>query len=141
MSENRSTIQHVDNLSSLEAANINFRMTVERKWSTLSRVLLLAMYFCVVIFTFLGTMWGFPMLILTLGTLFFAWYYKGVHTIFYDYEINGYDFVIRRISGLRQYTKNVQFVHLDLHDVIIVGAQNSEAIAETEARFRQTPKK
>lgn len=140
MSENTITAQHVDNLSSLEAANIQFRMTVERKWTPLARVVLFLMYFCVVFFTFLGTMWGFPMLILTLGTLFYAWYYKGVHTISYDYEINGYDFVIRRLSGLRQYTKNVQFVHIDLHNVIVVGAQGSDAIAQTEERFQQTPK-
>jgi len=140
MSDSIPVTQHVDNLSSLEAANIEFRMTVERKKTMLARVLLLLMYFCVIVFTFLGTMWGFPMLILTLGTLFFAWYYKGVHTISYDYEINGYDFVIRRLSGLRQYTKNVLFVHLDLHDVIVVGAQGSDDIAEAESLFQQTPK-
>jgi len=140
MSDNISATQHVDNLSRLEAAGISFRMSVERKKTTLTRVVLFLLYFCVVVFTFLGTMWGFPMLILTLGTLFFAWYYKGVNTIVYDYEINGYDFTIRRLSGLRQYTKNVLFVHLDLHDVIVVGAQGSDEVAEIEARFQQTPK-
>lgn len=140
MSETIPQTQHVDNLSSLEAANIKFRLSVERKKTPLARVVLFLLYFCVVLFTFLGTMWGFPMLILTLGTLFFAWYYKGVHTIFYDYEIDGYNFVIRRQSGLRQYTKVIQFVHLDLHDVIAVGAQGSDAVAEIEARFRETPK-
>ena len=88
MSETIPQTQHVDNLSSLEAANIKFRLSVERKKTPLARVVLFLLYFCVVLFTFLGTMWGFPMLILTLGTLFFAWYYKGVHTIFYDYEID-----------------------------------------------------
>lgn len=140
MNDSISSTPHVDNLSNFEASNIQFRMTVERKWTLLSRILLLALYFFVIIFAFLGTMWGFPMLVLTLGTLFFAWYYKGVNTIVYDYEIDGYDFVIRRLSGLRQYTKNVLFTHLDLHDVIVVGAQCSGDVAEAEALFQQTPK-
>lgn len=140
MNENARAAQPQQHLSNHAASNIQYRQTVERKKPALYHVLLLLMYFCVILFTFLGTMWGFPMLILTLGTLFFAWYYKGVHTISYDYEIDGYDFVIRRLSGLRQYTKNVLFVHLDLHDVIVVGAQGSEEIAEAEARFQQMPK-
>ena len=140
MNDNTPVTQHVSNLSRTEAANLTFRMTVERKKKALYYVVLFLLYFCVVLFTFLGTMWGFPMLILTLGTLFFAWYYKGIHTITYDYELDGYDFRIRRLSGLRQYTKNVLFVHLDLHDVIVVGAQGSDEVAEIEARFQQTPR-
>lgn len=140
MTENTPMTQHVDNLSRVEVSNLHFRQTVERKKTALCRVLLFLLYACVALFTFLGTMWGFPMLILTLGTLFFAWYYHGVNTIHYDYEIDGYNFSIRRLSGLRQYTKNVMFVQLDLHDVIVVGAQGSDEIAETDERFRQTPK-
>ena len=140
MNGNTSTTQHVDNLSALEASNLSYRQTVERKKRPLYYVILFLLYFCVMIFAFLGTMWGFPMLILTLGTLFFAWYYKGVNTIVYDYEIDGHDFCIRRLSGLRQYPKNVLFVQLDLHDVIVVGAQGSEEIAQAEATFQQTPK-
>ncbi|MBQ2990723.1 MAG: hypothetical protein IJD60_05475 [Clostridia bacterium] len=140
MNDNTPVTQHVSNLSRTEAANLTFRMTVERKKKALYYVVLFLLYFCVILFTFLGTMWGFPMLILTLGTLFFAWYYKGCHSIVYDYEIDGYDFCIRRLSGLRQYTKNVLFVHLDLHDVIVVGAQGSDEVAEIEARFQQTPR-
>ena len=140
MSENRSAIQHVDNLSSLEAANIQFRMTVERKWTPLARVVLFLMYFCVAFFTFLGTMWGFPMLILTLGTLFYAWYYKGVTTITYDYQIDGHEFTIRRIWGLRGYTKNIEFARIDLSRVIVIGDQFTDVLEEAEALFEQAPK-
>ena len=123
-----------------DVRNITLRQSILRQRRLLSTILLLLMYFCVAIFAFLGTMWGFPMLVLTLGTLFFAWYYKGVTTITYEYQINGYDFVIRRIWGLRGYTKNIEFARIDLSRVIVIGDQFTDVLGEAEAMFQAAHK-
>lgn len=66
-----------------EIAGITYRQTVIRRIPTANRVILWLMYASVAVFTFLGTMWGTLMLIPSLGTLFFAWYYKGVISVSY----------------------------------------------------------
>ena len=55
-----------------EVNNITLRQSIRRERRMVSIILLFLMYVCVAIFAFLGTMWGFPMLVLTLGTLFFG---------------------------------------------------------------------
>lgn len=122
------------------ASNITLRQSIRRERRMISIILLFLMYVCVAIFAFLGTMWGFPMLVLTLGTLFFAWYYKGVTTITYEYQIDGYEFIIRRIWGLRGYTKNIEFARIDLSRVIVIGDQFTDVLDEAEAMFQQSPK-
>lgn len=124
-----------------EIANITYRQSVTRRAPTLVRVLLILMYFCVAVFTFLGTMWGFPMLVLALGTLFFAWYYKGEISVSYEYQIDGYRLAIRRLSGTRQRPRNVLFAEIDLRRVIVIGDQNTSALEEAEALFQAAPKK
>ena len=123
-----------------EVNNITLRQSIRRERRMVSIILLFLMYVCVAIFAFLGTMWGFPMLVLTLGTLFFAWYYKGVTTITYDYQIDGHEFTIRRIWGLRGYTKNIEFARIDLSRVIVIGDQFTDVLEEAEALFEQAPK-
>ena len=123
-----------------EVNNITLRQSIRRERRLLSTILILLMYFCVIIFTFLGTMWGFPMLVLSLGTLFFAWYYKGITSVTYEYQIDGYEFIIRRIWGLRGYTKNIEFARIDLSRVIVIGDQFTEVLEEAEAMFQQSPK-
>ena len=123
-----------------EVNNITLRQSIRRERRLLSTILILLMYFCVIIFTFLGTMWGFPMLVLSLGTLFFAWYYKGITSVTYEYQIDGYEFIIRRIWGLRGYTKNIEFARIDLSRVIVIGDQFTEVLDEAEAMFQAAPK-
>ena len=123
-----------------EVSNITLRQSIERKRTTLSIILLFLMYVCVAIFAFLGTMWGFPMLVLTLGTLFFAWYYKGVTSVTYEYQIKGHEFIIRRIWGLRGYTKNIEFARIDLSRVLVIGDQFTDVLDEAEAMFQAAPK-
>lgn len=120
--------------------NITLRQSIQRERRLISTILIVLMYVCVAIFTFLGTMWGFPMLVLSLGTLFFAWYYKGLVTIFYEYQIDGYQFVIRRIWGLRGYAKNIEFARIDLSRVIVIGDQFTDVLDEAEAMFQAAPK-
>ena len=62
-------------------SEISCRQSVIRKKPTYVYVLLALLYLSVAVFTFLGTMWGFPMLVLSLGTLFFAWYLGGVASV------------------------------------------------------------
>lgn len=124
-----------------EIASVSYRQSVARKLPALVRVLLFLMYAAVAVFTFLGTMWGFPMLVLSLGTLFFAWYYKGEVSVTYEYQIDGYQFVIRRLSGMRSRPRNIEFARLDLSRVIIVGDQNTSVLDEAEAQFQAADKR
>ena len=118
-----------------EISQISYRQSVTRKAPMLMRVLLLLMYVCVGIFTFLGTMWGFPMLVLSLGTLAFAWYYKGEISVSYEYQIDGTRLTIRRLSGPRQKPRNVVFAEIDLARVIVIGDQGTGAIEEAQSAF------
>ena len=115
-------------LSPAEVSNIVYRQSVNRKIPTMNKVILIMMYVAVAIFTFLGSMWGTLMLIPTLGTLFFAWYYKGVVSITYDYELNGYDLHIRRLSGTRAKPVNVAFAYVNLEKLIVIADQFSPEI-------------
>lgn len=123
-----------------DVTSITLRQSITRKKTAFQIVTLFLLYFCIVLFTFLGTMWGFPMLILTLGTLFFAWYYKGVISITYEYQIDGHDFRILRLSGTRQRPVNVEFCHLNLQDMITVVDQGTDPFFEMEKRFDILPK-
>ena len=58
----------------------------------------------------------------------------------YEYQIDGYEFIIRRIWGLRGYTKNIEFARIDLSRVIVIGDQFTEVLEEAEALFQQAPK-
>lgn len=123
-----------------EIASIEYTQSVIRKKTALQKVVLFLLYVCVAIFTFLGTMWGFPLLVLTLGTLFFAWYYKGVISVSYEYQLKGYDLVIRRLSGTRVKPINIEFAHIDLTRLIVISDQFSPELAEGEALFSAASK-
>ena len=128
MSENR----HV--------SNIFYRQTVVRRMPMRIRIIILMLYFSVLVLTFLGAFSNFLMLIPTLGTLFLAWSLKGTASISYEYQLDGYDFKIRRLSGMRQKPVDVLFASLDLRRVIIIGDQDGDAIFEAEAMFQAAPK-
>ena len=120
--------------------NISCRCVVDRKIHSSTRVIQFLLYFSVLVFVIIGMYGGFLWMIPTLGTLFFAWYYKGVTTITYDYQIDGHEFTIRRIWGLRGYTKNIEFARIDLSRVIVIGDQFTDVLEEAEALFEQAPK-
>jgi len=123
-----------------EIASITYRQSVIRKLTTLQKVVLCLLYVCVAIFTFLGTMWGAIMLLPSLGTLFFAWYYKGVVSITYEYQLEGYDLVIRRLSGTRSRPVDIEFAHLDLSRLIVISDQFTPQLAEGETLFNAAAK-
>lgn len=118
-----------------EISNITYRQSVIRKIPTMNKVILVLMYIAVFIFTILGSMWGTVMLIPSLGTLFFAWYYKGVVSITYEYQLDGYDLHIRRLSGTRAKPVNMAFGYVDLTRVIVIADQFTPEIEQGEAAF------
>lgn len=122
-------------------SDITCRQSVTRSVPPYVYVLLALLYVCVAIFTFLGTMWGFPMLVLSLGTLFFAWYLKGTATVTYEYLLNGPSLRILRISGMRSRTVTKEFVSLDLTRLIVLAGQDAPQLREAQARFDAAPKR
>lgn len=124
-----------------EISNITYRQTVIRKIPTFNKIILVLMYVSVAIFTFLGTMWGTLMLFPSLGTLFFAWYYKGVISVSYEYQLDGYDLHIRRLSGTRSKPVNEAFGCVDLRRVIVIADQFSPELEQGEAAFNAMDKK
>ena len=118
-----------------QIADITYRQTVIRKIPKANRIILVLLYVCVAVFTFLGTMWGVLMLFPSLGTLFFAWYYKGVISVSYEYQLDGYDLHIRRLSGTRTRPVNKAFAYVDLQRVIVIADQFSRETEQGEAAF------
>ena len=115
--------------------SICYRETIERRIQSHIRVIQVMLYFSVAIFTLLGTMWGFPMLVLSLGTLFFAWYFNGVASVTYEYQLDGYTLRILRHSGMRSRPVSVEFVVLDLTRVLVIAGQGASELEEAQRRF------
>ena len=116
-------------------SEISCRQSVIRQKPAYVYVLLALLYLCVAIFTFLGTMWGFPMLVLSLGTLFFAWYLNGVASVTYEYQLDGYTLRILRHSGMRSRPVSVEFVVLDLTRVLVIAGQGASELEDAQRRF------
>lgn len=108
------------------------RESVERKISMQTRIIQFMLYTAVLIFTFLGSMWGVLMLVPTLGTLFFAWYFMGVARMSYEYRLDGYTLNVIRHSGMRSRPKQEDFLTLDLHRLIAIGEEGDPRLEEAE---------
>ncbi len=115
-----------------EVQNICHRESVERHISIQTRIIQFMLYFAVAIFTFLGTMWGTLMLVPTLGTLFFAWYFMGVARMSYEYQLDGYTFHVIRHSGMRSRPRHEDFLTLDLHELIVLGEEGDPRLEDAE---------
>lgn len=115
-----------------EVQNICHRESVERKISMQTRIIQFMLYFAVLVFTFLGSMWGVLMLVPTLGTLFFAWYFMGVARMSYEYRLDGYTFSVIRHSGMRSRPRQEEFLTLDLHELIVIGEEGDPRLEEAE---------
>lgn len=125
-----------------EISQISYRQSVTRKAPVLMRVLLLLMYVCVGIFTFLGTMWGFPMLVLSLGTLFFTWYFMGLAKVSYEYRLDGAMLTVLRHSGTRTRPKTEDFLHMDLRKLVILADEGVDILDDAEAASKAaTPRR
>lgn len=117
----------------MDFSNVSCKCSVTRKIHSSTRVIQALLYLCVFIFVIIGMHGSFLWLIPTLGTLFFAWYYMGEAKVTYDYELEGTQFKVIRISGMRSKTKIVEFLKLDMNDVIIISEENTSRLDEAEA--------
>ncbi|MDO5297880.1 MAG: hypothetical protein Q4F18_00525 [Clostridia bacterium] len=115
-------------------SQICYRHSVTRRIPRRIRLIQGMLYFSVAVFTFLGTMWGFPMLVLTLGTLFGTWYFMGLMRVEYEYRLDDTRFTVIRHSGMRSRPKAEDFLKLELGDIEAVGYPDSEELEEIEER-------
>lgn len=113
---------------------ISLRRTVERRIPGYIRIIQGLLYASVLIFTVLGSMFGFIFLPLALGTLFGSWYFMGEARVLYEYRLEGYDLTVMRISGMRSRRREVAFVNLDLHNLIAAADEGAEMLEEAEKR-------
>lgn len=114
-------------------SNISCRCVVDRKIHSSTRVIQFLLYFSVLVFVIIGMYGGFLWLIPTLGTLFFTWHFMGVHRVSYEYQLDGTMFRVIRYSGTRQKPKVVQFMELDLTELIIISEDGTSRLEEIEA--------
>ena len=122
--------------------SICYRETVERTIQSHIRVIQFMLYMAVAIFTFLGSMWGFPMLVLSLGTLFFAWYFMGIARVSYEYQLDGTMLTVLRHSGMRSRPKTEDFLHMDLTKLVIMADEGVDLLDEAEAASKAaTPRR
>lgn len=117
------------------AVNDEFRYTqsVPRKIPGHVRVIQWLLYFCVVIFTILGAMWGFLWLFPALGTLFGSWYFMGAARVTYQYRLEGARLTVERTSGLKSKPKTVTFGEFDLTKLIAMAPEGSPLLEQAEA--------
>ena len=113
-------------------SNICCRCVVDRKIHSSTRVIQVLLYFSVLVFVIIGMYGGFLWLIPTLGTLFFTWYFMGEHRVSYEYQLDGTMFKVIRYSGVRQRPKVVQFMELDLSELILVSEDGTSRTEEIE---------
>ena len=122
--------------------SICYRETIERKIQSHIRVIQVLLYLSVAIFTFLGTMWGFPMLVLSLGTLFFSWYFMGLARVSYEYRLDGAMLTVLRHSGTRTRPRTEDFLHMDLKKLVILADEGVDILDEAEAASKAaTPRR
>lgn len=120
---------------------ISLRRTVERRIPGYIRIIQGLLYASVLIFTVLGSMFGFIFLPLALGTLFGSWYFMGEARVLYEYRLEGYYLTVMRISGMRSRRREVAFVNLDLHNLIAAADEGAEMLEEAEKRSLSGPKR
>ena len=113
------------------------RQTVYRKVASHIQVIRFLLYFACLICTILGTMWGTLMLVPSLGSLFLAWWMMGEARVAYEYQLEGRTITVMRTSGMRSKQKTVQFLTLDLTQLIIMAEEGRPELDEAEARSKE----
>ncbi len=96
------------------------------------RVIQWMLYGAVAVFTVAGAMGGFLWLFPALGTLFGSWYYMGTARVTYEYRLEGAQFTVERVSGLKSRRKVVRFGEFDMTKLIAMAPEGSAALDEAE---------
>lgn len=114
-----------------------YRHSVMRRIPVRIRVIQAMLYLFVGIFAFFGMFIGFPMLVPTLGTLIFAYWYMGTMRVEYEYRLDGTQFTVIRHSGVRQRPKQEEFLRFDMRSVELAGWPDTPELEAVEARTAQ----
>jgi len=126
----------------LNLENITVRQSVDRKVSSNIRVLQILLYIYVFFFVIIGTTKGVLWLVPTLGTLFLCWYMMGEARVNYEYRLDGHMLTVMRTSGMRSKQKTVEFLNLDVRNMIIMAEEGLSLLDEAEAESkRSVPKR
>lgn len=126
----------IDGFDRQAKATVSIRQSVDRKIPSNIRVLSFMLYFCVALFTIIGTTRGFFWLFPTLGTLFLCWYMVGEARITYEYQLDDHMLHVVRTSGMRSRQKSVSFLTLDLRNMVIMAEEGLSLLDEAEAASR-----
>ena len=113
--------------------NISYTQNIARKIPSHIRLLKILLYLSVFLLVIIGTTKGPLWLIPTLGTLFLCWYMMGEARVNYEYRLDGYMFKVLRVSGMNSRTKVVDFLNLDLNNLIIMAEEGVSLLDEAEA--------
>ncbi len=121
--------------------SICYRCAVQRKVPGSIRLIQVMLYAAVLINTVLGSMFGFFFLIPSLGALFLAWYMMGEARVSYEYRLDDTILTVMRTSGMRSRQKEVEFLKVDLKDMIVAAEQGMHELDEAERLSLEGPKK
>lgn len=117
----------------LQPNTICYRGSVERKIPGHIRVIEMLLYFSVLVFTVMGSMFGLLWGLLALATLFGAWVFMGITRVSYEYRLDGTQFSVIRHSGMRSRPKAEEFLQVDLRETVILADEGSPLLDEAEA--------
>ena len=66
----------------------------------------------------------------------------GEARVSYEYTLDGHDLRVTRTSGMRSRMKTVQFLHVDLHEMVIMAEENKPVLDDAEeASAKAQPKR
>lgn len=113
-------------------SNFYHAQTVMRKIPSHIITLQILLYITVALFVIIGLTKDFLWLIPPLGTLFLCWYMMGEARVSYEYTLDGHNLRVTRTSGMRSKMKTVEFLHVDLHNMIIMAEENKPVLDDAE---------
>ena len=122
-------------------SSVCYRCAVQRKIPSHVRVIQMMLYFVVLLTTYMGALWGAFWLLPSLGSLFLAWYLVGEARVSYEYRLDGSMLTVMRTSGMRSRQKEVEFLHVDLVNTIMIAEQGMDCLEEAERLSRSGPVK
>jgi hypothetical protein len=116
---------------------ILYTQIVQRKVPVYVQIIRFALYFCVVLFTIIGTMAGPLWGMLAISTLLFAWYVIGSARVTYRYQLEGTTIHVTRISGFKGRPHTEQFAELELKNLELMAPEDSRELDALEAETSQ----
>ena len=116
---------------------ILYTQIVQRKVPVYVQIIRFALYFCVVLFTIIGTMAGPLWGMLAISTLLIAWDVIGSARVTYRYQLEGTTIHVTRISGFKGRPHTEQFAELELKNLELMAPEDSRELDALEAETSQ----